>query len=86
VFSGTYQSALDIYYELGQNDFIDCNLDLGGQNYAYIDNSCDDEHMKDAVNQCLWGAFYNSGQSRASIEGILVHKDMKNKFTNMLSE
>lgn len=50
VFSGTYQSALDIYYELGQNDFIDCNLDLGGQNYAYIDNTCVDEHLKDAVN------------------------------------
>ena len=83
VFSGTYDSAIDIYYELGQNDFIDCNLDLGGLDTAYIDPSCD---LEDAVEQCMWGVFYNSGQSRSSIESILVHQDLKNKFTNMLSE
>lgn len=34
----------------------------------------------------MWGKFYNSGQSRSAIEGILVHHDMVNKFTNLLSE
>ena len=60
-FSGTYQSALDIYQELGTNDFIDCNLDLGGLNAAYIDETCTDKHLEAAVEKCLWGVFYNTG-------------------------
>jgi len=87
VFSGSYQSALDIYYELAQNDFIDCNLDLGGLNLAYIDESYSDEELlARAVEKCLWGAFYNSGQSRFSVASILVHESLAAKFTNLLSE
>lgn len=61
VFSGTYESALEIFYELGQNDFIDCNLYLGGLNTAYIDESLSDEDLRQAARACLWGVFYNSG-------------------------
>lgn len=42
-FTGTYEVALDVYYELAQNDFIDCSLDLGGLNHAYIDESCSEK-------------------------------------------
>jgi acyl-CoA reductase-like NAD-dependent aldehyde dehydrogenase len=38
-FSGSYKSALEIHYELSSQDFIDCNLDTGGLNIAYIDES-----------------------------------------------
>ena len=87
VFSGSYQRALDIYYELAQNDFIDCNLDLGGLNLAYIDESySDDELLAKAVEKCLWGAFYNSGESRTAVESILVHESLASRFTNSLSE
>ena len=86
VFAGTYQSALDIYTELGQNDFIDCNFDLGGKNIAYIDNSCSQAVLDRAIEKCMWGTFYNTGQSRSRIESILVHKDLVNKVTNQLSE
>lgn len=86
VFAGTYQSALDIYTELGQNDFIDCNFDLGGKNIAYVDNTCTDSALEKAVEKCMWATFYNTGQSRSRIESILVHKDLVNKFTNMLSD
>ena len=65
-FTGTYEVALDVYYELAQNDFIDCSLDLGGLNHAYVDESCEDKLDKIA-EACLWGVFYNSGQSRNDI-------------------
>ena len=39
-FSGSYESAIDVYQDLGKNDFIDFDLDLGGLNMAYIDESC----------------------------------------------
>ena len=63
-FSGTYQTALDVHFELGSNDFIDSSFDLGGLNFAYIDKTCDEEMLARAAEKCLWGAFYNSGQSR----------------------
>ena len=84
-FTGTYEVALDVYYELAQNDFIDCSLDLGGLNHAYVDETCEDKLDKIA-DACLWGVFYNSGQSRNDIQSILVHESLFNKFTNMLSE
>jgi len=61
---------------------------VGGLNFAYIGASCIDnqELLERAVDKCMWGKFYNSGQSRSSIEGILVHHTMVNRFTNMLSE
>ena len=52
-------------------------------NYAYIGEHCD---LELAVEKIMWGVFYNSGQSRTSVEGILVHKNLSNKFTNMLTE
>jgi acyl-CoA reductase-like NAD-dependent aldehyde dehydrogenase len=58
VFSGTYNSALDIYLELAQNDFIENNMDIGGMNYAYIGEDCD---LEKAVEKVMWGVFYNSG-------------------------
>eukprot|EP00356_Strombidium_inclinatum_P005896 CAMPEP_0170501090 /NCGR_PEP_ID=MMETSP0208-20121228/37173_1 /TAXON_ID=197538 /ORGANISM="Strombidium inclinatum, Strain S3" /LENGTH=78 /DNA_ID=CAMNT_0010779445 /DNA_START=354 /DNA_END=590 /DNA_ORIENTATION=- len=62
-FSGSYESALDVYHELGKNDFIDFDLDLGGFNTAYVDARCgeDDKLMERAVQECIWGAFFNSG-------------------------
>lgn len=34
----------------------------------------------------MWGIFYNSGQSKSSVEGILVDEGIANKFINMLTE
>jgi acyl-CoA reductase-like NAD-dependent aldehyde dehydrogenase len=62
-------------------------LNLGGHNIAYIDESFeDDKLMEMAVEKCLWGVFYNSGQSRTSVEGILVHQSISSKFINMFTE
>ena len=60
-FDGCYESALNIHYELASNDFIDCNLDIGGLNVAYVDESVSGDHLSAAVEQCLWGCFYNTG-------------------------
>ena len=48
-FAGSYDSALNIHYELASNDFIDCNLDIGGLNVAYIDESVQGDHLTEAV-------------------------------------
>jgi acyl-CoA reductase-like NAD-dependent aldehyde dehydrogenase len=34
----------------------------------------------------MWGRFYNTGQSRNSIQNILVHQSIANKFTNIFTE
>lgn len=46
----------------------------------------DDELIEKAVDKCMWGTFYNSGQSRSGIEAITVHQSLANKFTNLLSK
>jgi len=93
VFSGNYGSALDISNDLAKNDFIASNIDLGGHNTAYIDeisssldNTERDKLLEKIVDKCLWGTYYNTGQSRNSIESIVVHQSMINKFTNMFTD
>jgi len=87
-FSGSYRSAMDVYHDLGKNDFIDFDLDLGGLNVAYIDESCsENEKLMDlAVEECIWGAFYNCGQSKNLLERILVHKSVSTTFINKMTE
>lgn len=63
-FSGTYESALDIFFELGKNDFIDCNMCIGSLNSAYIDESISEQDLLRAAKELVWAVFYNSGQSR----------------------
>jgi acyl-CoA reductase-like NAD-dependent aldehyde dehydrogenase len=55
---------------------------------AYIGESCgkNEELLNLAVEKCMWGAFYNSGQSRTGLKAILVHESIQNKFTNLLSK
>lgn len=68
VFTGHYESAIEITMELAKNDFISSNLDLGGFNVCYIDELNPDlsQAEKDALldkiaEKCLWNVFYNSG-------------------------
>lgn len=88
VFAGSYNSALDIHRELAHNDFIECNLDCGGMNIAYIGESLgnDDAVLDKALDEIMWAAFYNTGQSRHGVEQILVHENIASKVTNMISE
>jgi len=54
-------------------------LELGGKDPAYVRNDAD---LKQAVEDLVEGAFFNSGQSCCAIERIYVHKDVYKEFTD----
>ena len=57
--------------------FLSIHLELGGKDAAYI---CADANLDHAVEQCVSGAFFNSGQSCCSLEKIYVHQDLYDEF------
>jgi acyl-CoA reductase-like NAD-dependent aldehyde dehydrogenase len=64
VFMGSLESAHDVYTDVAENDFIDVQLDLGGNDGAYV---APDADIELSLQTLIKGAYYNSGQSRNSI-------------------
>jgi succinate-semialdehyde dehydrogenase/glutarate-semialdehyde dehydrogenase len=60
-----------------------CNLELGGKDPMIV---LPDADIKHAASAAVWGAFTNAGQCCASIERVYVHKDVADKFTEMVVE
>ncbi len=58
-------------------------LELGG-NDAFILHNDGDVDL--AVNETIWGRFYNTGQVCCASKRFLIHKDVKEEFTNKLVE
>lgn len=83
VFMGSLENARDVYEDVAENDFIDVQLDLGGKDGAYVAPDCDFDLT---LQTLVKGAYYNTGQSRNSIQRIYVHKDISNKFINAFSK
>ncbi len=59
--------------------FTGLGLELGGKDPAYVRADCD---MKQAVENLVDGAFFNSGQSCCGIERIYVHRDVYAEFVD----
>jgi acyl-CoA reductase-like NAD-dependent aldehyde dehydrogenase len=57
--------------------FISVGLELGGKDPAYVRADADLAH---AVETCIDGAFFNSGQSCCGIERIYVHESLFDAF------
>ncbi len=57
--------------------FIGVGLELGGKDPAYIRADADIDH---AVDSCIEGAFFNSGQSCCGIERIYVASEVFDEF------
>lgn len=57
--------------------FIGVGLELGGKDPAYVRADADLDH---AVETCIDGAFFNSGQSCCGIERIYVHESLYDTF------
>jgi len=57
--------------------FMGLGLELGGKDPAYV---CDDADLKHAVETCIDGAFFNSGQSCCGIERIYVAEQIYDEF------
>jgi acyl-CoA reductase-like NAD-dependent aldehyde dehydrogenase len=56
-------------------------LELGGNAAVLVDADAD---LDDAVRRIVFGAFYQSGQSCVSVQRILVHADVYDRFRDRL--
>ena len=52
-------------------------LELGGNAAVVIER---DANLVDAVNRCVFGGYYQSGQSCISVQRILVHREIYDSF------
>ncbi len=52
-------------------------LELGGNAAVVVDRDAD---IKDAVERCVFGGYYQSGQSCISVQRIYVHRDIYDSF------
>jgi len=69
---------------MGQENFRDFDLDIGGFNSVYVGQSMmsNQEDLDYVVDKILWGTFTNQGQQRDSVQSILVNKEGLDKFTD----
>ena len=59
------------------NRFASCGLELGGKDPAYVREDAD---LKNAVENLVDGAFFNSGQCCCGVERIYVHEKLYDQF------
>jgi acyl-CoA reductase-like NAD-dependent aldehyde dehydrogenase len=82
VFTGSVDGGLSVQRHLANragvaNRFIDCGLELGGKDGAYVAADAD---LEKAAADLVDGAMYNAGQSCCGIERVYVHKDLYRPF------
>ncbi len=82
VFTGSVEGGLSVQRSLANrtgvaNRFIDCALELGGKDGAYVAADAD---LEKAAADLVDGAMYNAGQSCCGIERVYVHKDRYRDF------
>ena len=82
VFTGSVEGGLSVQRHLAArsgvaNRFIDCGLELGGKDGAYVAADAD---LEKAAADLVDGAMYNAGQSCCGIERVYVHKDRYRDF------
>jgi len=75
-FTGSVQGGHAVYKTVS-NRFIDCTLELGGKDPAYV---APDANIEAAVDTIVDGALYNSGQSCCAIERVYVHHSLYDEF------
>ncbi|USP77974.1 salicylaldehyde dehydrogenase [Curvularia clavata] len=79
-FTGSTSVGRIIASQAGQN-LKPVLLELGGKASAIV---LEDANLKDAALQCVIGAFLHAGQICMSSEKILVHKNVKSQFLEVL--
>lgn len=57
-------------------------LELGGKNPCIVTPGAD---LKTAARRIVWGKFFNAGQSCAAPDHLLVHSEVRDKLTNLIS-
>jgi acyl-CoA reductase-like NAD-dependent aldehyde dehydrogenase len=75
-FTGSVAGGHQIQQHLSGR-FIDCGLELGGNDPAYVAADAD---LDFAVENIVDGACYNAGQSCCAVERVYVHRDLYDSF------
>lgn len=74
-FTGSPEVGWNLKARAGKKKVV---LELGGNAAVVIDETW--ENLNDAVERCVIGAFYQSGQSCISVQRILVHESIYEAF------
>ena len=75
-FTGSVTGGAAIHRETGKR-FIDCGLELGGNDPAYIAQDAD---LSLAIENMVEGSCYNAGQSCCAVERVYVHDSHLDEF------
>ncbi|WP_406661663.1 aldehyde dehydrogenase family protein [Methanolobus sp. ZRKC3] len=81
-FTGSLETGKWIMSECGKS-MKRVSLELGGKNPLIV---MDDADLELALEGVLWGAFGTTGQRCTATSRVILHKDIKDEFTNMLVE
>ena len=73
-FTGSARVGWALKAQAGRKKVV---LELGGNAACIVD---EDAHIEDAVERICFGAFYQSGQSCISVQRILVHEKIYERF------
>ncbi len=79
-FTGSPSVGWDLKSKAGKKKVV---LELGGNAACVVDHDAD---LDDASDRIISGAFYQSGQSCVSVQRIMVHDDVYDKFKKILVE
>ena len=58
-------------------------LELGGKSPCIVDKSAD---LEVSARRILWGKFLNAGQTCVAPDYLLIHKDIKNQFLDIMKK
>jgi len=77
-FTGSPDVGWDLKARCGKKKVV---LELGGNAAVIIDY---DANLDDALERVIFGAFYQSGQSCISVQRIIIHADVYDRFRELL--
>ncbi len=63
-------------------NLIPCTMELGGKNPCIVAGNA---NLRQAARRIAWGKFFNAGQSCAAPDYLLVQRDIKERFLNILA-
>ena len=81
-FTGS-QRVGKIVMNIASNNLIPISLELGGKSPCVIDETAD---IKLAARRVLWGKLLNAGQTCVSVDYVLIHSSVKDRFIKYLQK
>ena len=82
IFTGSVEAGRTVYQHAAKG-LLDCQLELGGKDGAYV---ATDANVAQAAEALVDGAMYNSGQSCCGIERVYVHEALHDAFVTQCAE